>query len=98
MLVYETVRRARNIGLQHVNMSSKCGTYHLAWFSDVLGTFLRRFGRQRTASELYFLGGNLTRESTQQKIIFSTMPDFQAFSHIKYVISLGEPLPAAIRL
>ncbi len=27
--------------------------------------------------------------------IFSTISDFQACSHLKYVISMGEPLPAA---
>ncbi len=44
MLVYETVRRARNIGLQHVIMCSERGMHQFTWLVDVLGTFLRRFG------------------------------------------------------
>ncbi len=50
MFVYETVRRACIIGLQHVSMYSERGTHHFTWFVDFLDTFLRRFGRQDTNS------------------------------------------------
>ncbi len=37
---YETVCRAHNIGIQHVNMSFEHGAHHFTWFLHVLRAFV----------------------------------------------------------
>ncbi len=45
--VYETICRAHNNGIQHVNMSVEHGAHHFTWFLDVLRAFV-------SVSELIF--------------------------------------------